>query len=752
MPPWELQIVTAFDSNYDCGFLCGVSHEAYAQKHGYRQQSWILDPTELQQLCEGRAPQWAKVALLRRLLRQALASDAGPRWIVWLDADTLLLNFDVKLEDFTIQDFDLIMSEDMSCELNTGVMILRTSTWSLQLLDEVWAKADAKLHHGPFHEQTALCQRLAISTQAFQRPWWTFQGGPLRKVLEQKVLVLDCGLLLLSVHAVVRSAHDACCTLTSEYVTNSECWSPCSYSLVNGRCTCEGDSLHDGLSSVCSYDASHVCSSDSSAGSTSTSTTLMGPVGEWVATGQCLSDIPDFWMSCGYVFQLQCASKTSYPVRGAIFWAPNPANTCSLPSTCNDVGDFLCCPEESWEPCLLYDWTAVGVVFLVILLLLMCCCVACCYCCKCCCFSESGAKRRKFTNSAPSQPELVGVGQGKGTDTENFKHPEQQPFALHLVDDHRRRGGLSKVERAKEILQKHYQRACPVTLDSSGDGPLAEARRFWNSQVGRPRSTVEDPGFRETSALAIPRGSGKLPGKLPMVLEDVLDSSELLPWSLAKLSHLDEVVMLSPFSPYRAVDGPTQRPAKMWEFARYVRGAPPAYHDFLTGEDASTLSWQLSWRPRLQRLPSCHTPNVLRSEVLPEPWAELWMAPPRALRRLERLAEETELLVAPLDGDVYALVLLEHAPEVEMTLDPAQSGWDPFSDTESPCHGTKLKRGEVLHVPRNAWFTLRALRRGWNLEEPLEVSGRSVWRGRVGAESFVCLSVGVGDLDEWQDI
>ena len=33
---------------------------------------------------------------------------------------------------------------------------------------------------------------------------------------------------LLSLHAVVRSAHDACCTLTSEYVTNSECWSPCS--------------------------------------------------------------------------------------------------------------------------------------------------------------------------------------------------------------------------------------------------------------------------------------------------------------------------------------------------------------------------------------------------------------------------------------------------------------------------------------------------------------------------------------------
>ena len=46
---------------------------------------------------------------------------------------------------------------------------------------------------------------------------------------------------------------------------------------------------------------------------------------------------------------------------------------------------------------------------------------------------------------------------------------------------------------------------------------------------------------------------------------------------------------------------------------------------------------------------------------------------------------------------------------------------------------------------------------GWNLGEPLGVSGRSVWAmdvgegDVVGAESFVCLSGGVGDLDEWQD-
>lgn len=42
------------------------------------------------------------------------------------------------------------------------------------------------------------------------------------------------------------------------------------------------------------------------------------------------------------------------------------------------------------------------------------------------------------------------------------------------------------------------------------------------------------------------------------------------------------------------------------------------------GEDASILSWQLSWRPRLQRLPSCDTiANVLRSEA--SRWFRGWV-------------------------------------------------------------------------------------------------------------------------------
>ncbi|CAK9087534.1 unnamed protein product [Durusdinium trenchii] len=196
-------LVTAFDDAYDVGFLCAASHEAYAQKHGYEQKSWILTPDDFKDLCQGRAPQWAKVALLQRLLHAipgAKAEAVQPSWIVWLDADALLLDFETRLEDL-LEDFDLILAEDMSCasELNTGVMFVRTSsTWVATLLDEVWKNADPRWYHRPFHEQTALSARLCAvprGTHASGTLWWSWQGGPRRKVLAGRVLVLDCGTL-----------------------------------------------------------------------------------------------------------------------------------------------------------------------------------------------------------------------------------------------------------------------------------------------------------------------------------------------------------------------------------------------------------------------------------------------------------------------------------------------------------------------------------------------------------------------------
>ncbi|OLQ08453.1 hypothetical protein AK812_SmicGene8034 [Symbiodinium microadriaticum] len=205
-------LFTAFDKAYSAGFLCAASHEAYAKQHGHQHCALVLETLELQRLCGGRAPQWAKIALLRQLLHEAAQGsppektlgipEAWPRWLVWIDADALLLDHRRVLQELTdpgpavAGSFDVIISEDMSCasEVNTGMMLVRTySSWAKKLFDKVWETADPRLHHAPFHEQSALCQLLFPPSNTERRRWWSWQGGPRCKVIHQHMLVWDCG-------------------------------------------------------------------------------------------------------------------------------------------------------------------------------------------------------------------------------------------------------------------------------------------------------------------------------------------------------------------------------------------------------------------------------------------------------------------------------------------------------------------------------------------------------------------------------
>eukprot|EP00439_Symbiodinium_sp_Y106_P061263 s370_g9.t1 len=205
-------LFTAFDEAYSAGFLCAASHEAYAKQHGHQHCALVLEASQLQRLCGGRAPQWAKIALLRQLLHEAAQGSPPektlgipgpwPRWLVWIDADALLLDHRRVLQELTdpgpavAGSFDLIISEDMSCasEINTGMMLVRTtSSWAQKLFDKVWETADPRLHHAPFHEQSALSQLLFPPDHAERRRWWSWQGGPRCKVVQQHMLVWDCG-------------------------------------------------------------------------------------------------------------------------------------------------------------------------------------------------------------------------------------------------------------------------------------------------------------------------------------------------------------------------------------------------------------------------------------------------------------------------------------------------------------------------------------------------------------------------------
>jgi hypothetical protein len=103
----------------------------YADQHGWD----VVISTETD-LSEGRAVSWARVPLIKSLMR-----DYELVW--WMDADALIVDLSTDIRSVLQPDRDLYLVEHYlplptgftpSC----GVMLWRSSEWSLSLLDEMW--------------------------------------------------------------------------------------------------------------------------------------------------------------------------------------------------------------------------------------------------------------------------------------------------------------------------------------------------------------------------------------------------------------------------------------------------------------------------------------------------------------------------------------------------------------------------------------------------------------------------------------
>jgi galactosyl transferase GMA12/MNN10 family len=109
----------------------------YARKHGYR----LFD--ESPHVDTSRPPAWSKIKAAQRLL-----TEEGCQWVFWLDADTVIMNSNKKMEDFlpattaspsnTASQYDLLTTADDGGGYNSGAWIVRNSPWGLQFLDDWW--------------------------------------------------------------------------------------------------------------------------------------------------------------------------------------------------------------------------------------------------------------------------------------------------------------------------------------------------------------------------------------------------------------------------------------------------------------------------------------------------------------------------------------------------------------------------------------------------------------------------------------
>ena len=124
----KIGIISLCDHNMEALCMASIANkQAYADKHGY---DVILDGSIID---ETRPTSWSKLLAMRKYLPYY-------DFLFYVDADTLVLNFDIKLEDIVDYGYDQLLAADRN-GLNCGVWLIRNTPWSLWFLDEMWAQS-----------------------------------------------------------------------------------------------------------------------------------------------------------------------------------------------------------------------------------------------------------------------------------------------------------------------------------------------------------------------------------------------------------------------------------------------------------------------------------------------------------------------------------------------------------------------------------------------------------------------------------
>lgn len=117
--------------------------EQYCAAHGY---TFVRATASLD---TSRPPAWSKILLIERYLED----HPECQWVVWIDADAVIMHTETPLEAFLDDRYDLVVGTDDQW-VNTGVFFLRNSAAARRFLRQVYSRTE-HTHH-PFWEQAAM--------------------------------------------------------------------------------------------------------------------------------------------------------------------------------------------------------------------------------------------------------------------------------------------------------------------------------------------------------------------------------------------------------------------------------------------------------------------------------------------------------------------------------------------------------------------------------------------------------------------
>lgn len=123
----------------EMGKIMEANRQQYCRKHGY---GWRCPH---KRLAPERHPMWSKLLILQQTIAEQKFD-----WIMWTDADSLVMNMDFRIEyilDQVPSDVHLVVTKDRYYGFNSGQFFIRSCDWSYQLLKRAYENHPELLDH-----------------------------------------------------------------------------------------------------------------------------------------------------------------------------------------------------------------------------------------------------------------------------------------------------------------------------------------------------------------------------------------------------------------------------------------------------------------------------------------------------------------------------------------------------------------------------------------------------------------------------
>lgn len=128
-----------FTSNVPYGSYAEAINKKYCESKGY---TYFCEKEDeiIRTALEDRAPTWYKPKLVESIL-----SKHDPEYVLFLDIDAIISDFNQNIEDFIDNEYSIIFAQDFGHHsvMNAGVFLLKNNQWSRGFLKLWWDSAES---------------------------------------------------------------------------------------------------------------------------------------------------------------------------------------------------------------------------------------------------------------------------------------------------------------------------------------------------------------------------------------------------------------------------------------------------------------------------------------------------------------------------------------------------------------------------------------------------------------------------------